>query len=126
MVPEGAAAGDGSGQGAGSCLTACSLARRRRKGPLWPTAEHPPPQHSNAHPHRLMLQEADPVWSQAQAQLQEAVRNPKGSNQYTSGGSPRRGEADPTVGKNGCPKDRKSRLIRTLTNLKADPVPAVG
>lgn len=68
-----------------------------------------------------MLQEADPVWGQAQAQLQEAVKNPKGTNQYTSGGSPHRGEADPTVGKNGCPTDRKSRLIRTLTNLKEDP-----
>lgn len=70
-----------------------------------------------------MLQEADPVWAQAQAELQQAVRNPKGSNQHSSGGSPHRGEAakDPTVGKNGCPKDRKSRLVRTLTNLKDNP-----
>lgn len=28
---------------------------------------------------------------------------------------------DPTTGANGHPKDRKSRLIRTLTNLKGDP-----
>ena len=28
---------------------------------------------------------------------------------------------DPTIGKNGCPKDRKSRLVRTLSNLKNDP-----
>jgi hypothetical protein len=37
--------------------------------------------------------------------------------------SPHRGEKeDPTLGKNGMPKDRKSRLVRTLTNLKKDPV----
>ena len=68
-----------------------------------------------------MLQEADPVWGQAQAQLQEAVRNPKGSNQHTSGGAPHRAAADPTLAADRKPKDRKSRLIRTLTNLKEDP-----
>jgi hypothetical protein len=68
-----------------------------------------------------MLQEADPIWGQAQAQLQEAVKNPKGANQHTSGGSARRAEADPTVTSHGKPTDRKSRLIRTLTNLKEDP-----
>ena len=28
---------------------------------------------------------------------------------------------DPTVGKNGMPNDRKSRLVRTLTNLASNP-----
>jgi hypothetical protein len=78
-----------------------------------------------------MLKEADPVWSQAQAQLQEAVkvgRGGNGSNQHSKGKSAHCAEKqeDPTVGTHGKPKDRKSRLIRTLTNLKADPVPAVG
>ncbi len=75
-----------------------------------------------------MLQEADPVWSQAQAQLQEAVKTGR------KGGRPPKGETaahraavkDPTAGADRKPTDRKSRLIRTLTNLKEDPVPAVG
>lgn len=70
-----------------------------------------------------MLQEADPVWSQAQAQLQEAVKT------GSKGGRPPKGETaaqraavkDPTTGADRKPKDRKSRLIRTLTNLKEDP-----
>jgi hypothetical protein len=70
-----------------------------------------------------MLQEADPVWSQAQAQLQEAVKGRPGR--------PTKAEEnathcvalkDPTLnGVGRQPKDRKSRLIRTLTNLKQDP-----
>jgi hypothetical protein len=71
-----------------------------------------------------MLQEADPVWGQAQAQLQEAVKT------GSKGGRPPKGETaahrdavkDPTLSEaNRKPKDRKSRLIRTLTNLKQNP-----
>jgi hypothetical protein len=73
-----------------------------------------------------MLQEADPVWAQAQAQLQEAVKGKpggNGSNQHTKSNAAHRAEKqpDPTVGTYGKPTDRKSRLIRTLTNLKDDP-----
>jgi hypothetical protein len=74
-----------------------------------------------------MLQEADPVWSQAQAQLQEAVKGKpggNGSNQYTKSNATQRvaKQVDPTLnGAGRQPKDRKSRLIRTLTNLKEDP-----
>jgi len=73
-----------------------------------------------------MLQEADPVWGEAQAQLQEAVRvgrGGSGANQHTKSKSARCAEKqeDPTVSSHGKPKDRKSRLIRTLTNLKEDP-----
>jgi hypothetical protein len=75
-----------------------------------------------------MLQEADPVWGQAQAQLQEAVKTGRGApvgNQNASKGNnaPHRGALnDPTTSdSNRCPTDRKSRLIRTLTNLKEDP-----
>lgn len=74
-----------------------------------------------------MLQEADPVWGQAQAQLQEAVKGRPGGQAGNSNASkndaPRRGASngDPTLGANRCPKDRKSRLIRTLTNLKDNP-----
>ena len=68
-----------------------------------------------------MLQEADPVWAQAQAQLQEAVKGKRG--RPSAGNSAQRAElSDPTVASYGAPKDRKSRLIRTLTNLKEDPV----
>jgi hypothetical protein len=73
-----------------------------------------------------MLQEADPVWGQAQAQLQEAVkvrRGGNGANQHTKSKSAHRADLqpDPTVATHGMPTDRKSRLIRTLTNLKEDP-----
>lgn len=63
----------------------------------------------------------DPAWSAARVALQEAVRNPVGTNQHNSGGSAHRAEADPTIGASGKPKDRKSRLIRTLTNLASNP-----
>jgi hypothetical protein len=65
-----------------------------------------------------MLQEADPVWSQAQAQLQEAVKGRPGPKPKEL--TPHRGD-NPTTSPNGHPTDRKSRLIRTLTNLKEDP-----
>lgn len=55
-----------------------------------------------------------------EAKLQEegTLKNPA----HRPKNSPHRGDLpDPTVGKNGMPKDRKSRLIRTLSNLKADP-----
>lgn len=70
-----------------------------------------------------MLQEADPVWSQAQAQLQEAVKGKAGRPATAGENAPRRGAiSSPAVSTaNRCPKDRKSRLIRTLTNLKEDP-----
>jgi hypothetical protein len=72
------------------------------------------------------LQEADPIWGQAQAQLQEAVKGSKGGqigNQNASkNDAPRCGAVkDPTTSdSNRHPTDRKSRLIRTLTNLKED------
>ena len=75
-----------------------------------------------------MLQDADPIWGEAQAELQQAVKGNRGnSGKRNADGtftkSPHRGEKeDPTLGKNGMPKDRKSRLVRTLTNLKNDPV----
>jgi hypothetical protein len=65
-----------------------------------------------------MLQEADPVWGQAQAQLQESVADKPGPKPKEI--TPRRG-ANPITSSNGHPKDRKSRLIRTLTNLKQNP-----
>lgn len=66
-----------------------------------------------------MLGEADSAWNAAQAQLQEALKAPA----HRPKKSPQRGElkGDPTTQANGHPKDRKSRLIRTLTNLKDNP-----
>lgn len=71
-----------------------------------------------------MLQEADPIWGEAQAELQQAVKS------RDKGGRPKKEETaaqraavkDPTLGGDRKPKDRKSRLVRTLTNLKNDPV----
>jgi hypothetical protein len=68
-----------------------------------------------------MLQEADPVWSQAQAQLQEAVKVGKGGDRKSEEIKRHGVPNDPTVASYGKPTDRKSRLIRTLTNLKEDP-----
>jgi len=71
-----------------------------------------------------MLQEADPIWGEAQAELQQAVKS------ESKGGRPPKGETatrcvavkDPTLnGAGRQPKDRKSRLIRTLSNLKENP-----
>ena len=63
----------------------------------------------------------DPAWSAARAALQEAVKNPVGTNQHKSGGAAHRAAADPTLAADRKPKDRKSRLIRTLTNLENNP-----
>jgi hypothetical protein len=73
-----------------------------------------------------MLQEADPVWGQAQAQLQEAVKGKpggNGSNQHTKSNAAHRAakQVDPTLAADRKPTDRKSRLIRTLTNLEKNP-----
>jgi hypothetical protein len=68
-----------------------------------------------------MLQDAHPVWTQAQAQLQEAVKGKPGRPKKEEENPPRCGGNNPTNGANHQPKDRKSRLIRTLTNLKEDP-----
>lgn len=62
------------------------------------------------------------MWSQAQAQLQEAVKGKPGApvgNQNASkenNAARRAALNDPTLGAARKPKDRKSRLIRTLTN----------
>ena len=73
-----------------------------------------------------MLQDVDGVWGEAQAELQEAVKNKpggNGSNQHTnSNASHRDAKQDPTLSEsNRMPKDRKSRLVRTLTNPEANP-----
>jgi hypothetical protein len=68
-----------------------------------------------------MLQEADPVWAQAQAQLQEAVKGKPGRPAKAEENPAHRAGNNPTNGASWKPKDRKSRLIRTLTNLKEDP-----
>lgn len=65
-----------------------------------------------------MLQEADPVWGEAQAELQEAVKSKPGPKPKKI--TPHRGD-NPTHSVNGHPTDRKSRLVRTLSNLKNDP-----
>jgi hypothetical protein len=77
-----------------------------------------------------MLQKADPVWTAPMAQLQEAVKGKRGrpasakSAQRADLSDPTKRHTvsnDPTVASYGAPTDRKSRLIRTLTNLKEDP-----
>ena len=70
-----------------------------------------------------MLQEADPVWGQAQAQLQEAVKGRPGRPKKAEEKAPHRGaiSSPATSDANRHPTDRKSRLIRTLTNLKQNP-----
>jgi len=69
-----------------------------------------------------MLQEADPIWREPQAELQQAVKNKRGGDRKSTK-IKRHGVAnDPTISANGHPKDRKSRLVRTLTSLKNDPV----
>ena len=62
----------------------------------------------------------DPAWSAARAALQEAVKNEPGRPKKNA---PHRGAlTDSTLSEaNRCPKDRKSRLIRTLTNLASNP-----
>jgi len=62
------------------------------------------------------------VWSQAQAQLQEAVKGKPGRPAKQEGENPARcAGINPTNGASWKPTDRKSRLIRTLTNLKDNP-----
>lgn len=71
-----------------------------------------------------MLQEADPVWGEAQAELQEAVKsgNKGGRPKKEETASHRDAVVDPTLSEsNRMPTDRKSRLVRTLSNLKNDP-----
>lgn len=65
-----------------------------------------------------MLQEADPVWGEAQAELQEAVKNEPGRPKKNAAQC---AALNPTHGADRKPKDRKSRLIRTLTNLASNP-----
>jgi hypothetical protein len=67
-------------------------------------------------------------FGEALAELQEAVKGEPGGQSGNSNASkndaPHRGASnpDPTLSTaNRCPKDRKSRLIRTLVNLKTDP-----
>lgn len=68
-----------------------------------------------------MLQEADPVWAQAQAQLQQALKAKRGRPKADKSAHRAELTIDPTVAAYGKPKDRKSRLVRTLTNLKENP-----
>lgn len=71
---------------------------------------------------RLMAP-ADPVWSQAQAQLQEAVKGKPGRPSKAEENAPHRGaiSSPATSDANRHPKDRKSRLIRTLTLVPVPP-----
>lgn len=71
-----------------------------------------------------MLQDVDGVWGEAQAELQEAVKsNDKGGRPKKEKTATHRvADKDPTLnGAGRQPKDRKSRLVRTLTNLEANP-----
>jgi len=65
-------------------------------------------------------------WGTALEALTNSVKNEpggNGSNQHTKSNTPHRGglHSDPTLGANHHPTDRKSRVIRTLQKLKADP-----
>jgi hypothetical protein len=61
-------------------------------------------------------------FGEALAELQEAVKGKPGRPAKQEGENPpHRGGNNPTNGANHQPKDRKSRLIRTLVNLKTDP-----
>jgi hypothetical protein len=60
----------------------------------------------------------DPAWSAARVALQEAVKSKPGPKPKKI--TPHRGD-NPTHSVNGHPTDRKSRLIRTLTNLASNP-----
>jgi len=71
-----------------------------------------------------MLQDVDGVWGEAQAELQEAVKsnNKGGRPNKEKTATHRVADKDPTLnGAGRQPKDRKSRLVRTLTNLEANP-----
>lgn len=66
-------------------------------------------------------------WGTALEVLTNSVKNErggqKGNDNANKNDAPHRGvsNSDPTLGANHHPTDRKSRLIRTLSNLKADP-----
>lgn len=61
-------------------------------------------------------------WGTALEALTDSVKNPVGANQHNSGGAAHRAAAiDPTLAADRKPTDRKSRVIRTLQKLKADP-----
>lgn len=62
----------------------------------------------------------DPVWGAARTALQMAVKNEPGRPKKNA--SHRDAISDPTLSEsNRMPKDRKSRLVRTLTHLKDNP-----
>lgn len=65
-------------------------------------------------------------WGEVLLELHSEVKNKpggNGSNQHTKSNATRcvAKQEDPTLGAGRQPKDRKSRLIRTLTNLKDNP-----
>tara|TARA_A100001201_G_scaffold136307_1_gene125193 strand:- start:2022 stop:2945 length:924 start_codon:yes stop_codon:yes gene_type:complete len=69
-----------------------------------------------------MLQDVDGVWGEAQAELQEAVKGKPGRPTKGEGENPAQCAGNnPTNGASWKPKDRKSRLVRTLANLEANP-----
>lgn len=63
----------------------------------------------------------DPAWSAARVALQEAVKNPRGGDRKSKEIKRHGVATDATVAANGHPTDRKSRLIRTFTNLENNP-----
>ena len=63
----------------------------------------------------------DPAWGVARAALQEAVKNPKGGDRKSKEINRHGVPTDPTLGASSKPTDRKSRLIRTFTNLENNP-----
>ena len=62
-----------------------------------------------------MLQEADPIWSEAQAELQQAVKGKRGGDRKSSEIKHHGVVNDPTIGKNGCPKKTASRAWSALS-----------
>ena len=60
----------------------------------------------------------DPAWSAARVALQEAVKNEPGRPKKNAAQC---AALNPTHGADRKPKDRKSRLVRTLTNLANNP-----
>ena len=65
----------------------------------------------------------DPAWGEARFALQEAVKsgNKGGRPKKEKTASHRGAVIDPTLADNRKPKDRKSRLVRTLNNLANNP-----
>ena len=60
-------------------------------------------------------------WGVALDALRAAVKNGRGGDRKSKEIKHHGVVTDPTLGKNGMPTDRKSRLIRTLTNLETNP-----